>query len=336
MIYATDKCNARCRHCYIWEKKPKQNMSIEIVEKIISDKSITPNTRIGLEGGEFLLHERYEEILELLVQKHPAFDLLSNCMLPEKLINVVKKHLVPLQHKKCPPRLFISLDGNETSHERLRGVSGIYNNVLKVIESLHSVVPISVMFTLTPFNTMDDLRHTAQICKTFGLDLRIGIYNNMQYFETKISSTTDNPSLNYAISDIPECVKDFEENFDFMLLYHHYRRGNLSLTCNSIKDSVVIYPNGDVPLCQNKEIVLGNLHFESLHQIINKLSTRKLHQKYRKCNDCWINFHRKYDIVLYRNLEKVFGKKTVETALGKYNWCEDTRMSYRNIIKNNL
>ena len=336
MLYVTDRCNARCKHCYIWVKKPKQNMPLEIISRILEDKAITPKTRIGLEGGEFLLHEKYEEILKLFRQKHPSFDLLSNCMLPEKLIDTVKKHLLPLQHKKCPPRLFISLDGNSSSHDNLRGVTGIYENAMKVIESLHEYVPISVMFTLTPLNTFDDLRHVIKICETFQLDLRIGIYNNMPYFETKISSTSVNSSLNYSISDIPECVRDFEENYDFMLLYYHYRCGNLSLSCNSIKDSIVVYPNGDIPLCQNKEIVLGNLRSESLHQIVNKTSTRQLHQHCRKCNDCWVNFHRKYDIVLYRNLEKFLGKKTVEWVLGKYNWCQDAQMNYKSVLKNKL
>lgn len=181
---------------------------------------------------------------------------------------------------------------------------------------------------------MGDLRHTAQICQTFGLDLRIGIYNNMQYFETKVSSATCNSSLHYGISDIPECVKDFEENYDFMLLYHHYRRGNLSLSCNSIRDSIVVYPNGDVPLCQNKEVILGNLHSDTLSSIINNKNTRQIHARHRVCNGCWINFHRKYDIVLYRNLEKIFGKRIVELALGKYHWCHDATKNYKNVITN--
>lgn len=334
MLYVTDRCNAHCKHCYIWAKKPKQQMPLEIVARILDDKAVTPKTRIGLEGGEFLLHPEHEKILELFLKKHSSFDLLSNCMFSERLIDLVKTYLLPLQNKKWPPRLFISLDGNSSAHDNLRGVSGIYDNALKVIESLHKVVPVSVMFTLTPFNTFDDLRHVAKICETYQLDLRIGIYNNMQYFETKVPSLNPDSSLNYAISAIPDSVKYFDENYDFMLLYYHYRKGKLSLTCNSIKDSVVVYPNGDIPLCQNKEIVLGNLQAESLHSIINKKNSRQLHKQYHKCNDCWINFHRKYDIVLYRNLEKIFGKRVVELALGKYQWCDDPAKEYKTVLKN--
>ena len=35
--------------------------------------------------------------------------------------------------------------------------------------------------------------------------------------------------------------------------YQYFRNGELKLPCLSIKDSIVIYPNGDVPLCQNKQ-----------------------------------------------------------------------------------
>lgn len=333
MLYATDKCNARCKHCYIWAKSPKQCMDMKIVEKIVSDKAVSQKTRIGLEGGEFLLHYRHENILELLTEKHPSFDLLSNCVLPDNLTNLVKKYLVPLQNKAHPPRLYISLDGTQTTHDRLRGVSGLYNSVLEVIRTLGNTLPISVMFTLMPFNTFEDLEHVAKICENFGLDLRIGIYNNMQYFETKVSSSAPNSSLDYPTAAIPDFVRNFEENFDFLALYHYYRQGELSLPCRSIRDSVVVYPNGDIPLCQNKEIILGNLHEKNLSQIINNKETLKLHKQYKRCNDCWINFHRKYDIVLYRNLEKIFGKKLVELALGNYQWCGNKKLSYKDTIQ---
>lgn len=309
-------------------------MPIELIEKILSDKAVTANTRIGLEGGEFLLHREHGEILELFVQEHPSFDLLSNCMLPEKLIESANRFLLPLQSHKNPARLFLSLDGPPSSHDNLRGISGTYAHVLRTIEALHNLISISVMFTLTPFNTLADLEHVIGICERYRLDLRIGIYNNMQYFETKVSSSDPDSSLNYVISNIPEAVRKFDENYDFMLLYHHYRRGDLLLPCNSIKDSIVVYPNGDVPLCQNKEIILGNLERETLSEIINKKETRKLHAQFNKCNDCWINFHRKYDIVLYRNLERIFGKRLVELALGRYHWCNDKMKTYKSTIKN--
>ena len=31
----------------------------------------------------------------------------------------------------------------------------------------------------------------------------------------------------------------------------------------------------------------------------------------RECNQCWINYHRKYDIILLRSLERVLPKRII-------------------------
>ena len=51
------------------------------------------------------------------------------------------------------------------------------------------------------------------------------------------------------------------------------------------------------------------------------------------CNGCWINFHRKYDIILLRTLESVLPKSIIEKVYGQYQWCEDSRQTYRQFIK---
>ena len=303
MLYATDQCNCRCKHCYIWQKKPKQFLSLQTIQQIVNSRAVGKNTVIGLEGGEFILHPEYTEILAYFHDHHPNFDLLSNCMNPEKLIEAVRKY--------PPKRLFISLDGNPGVHDAMRGVNDLYPKVLKVIDELKNEVPLSVMFTL-------------------GIDLRVGIYNTMEYFETKEPVTSS--TLDYEVSDIPQEIKQFKENYDFLVLYHNYRRQGLKLTCNSIRDSLVIYPNGDVPLCQNKHLVLGNLQEESLDEIINKKASVDCIRAHNNCNGCWINFHRKYDIVLYRSLEKVLPKKIIEWFMGKYSWDPTGVKTYKSII----
>lgn len=323
MLYATDRCNSKCKHCYIWAKKPKMHLSFEKIKEIIQSPVVDKETVIGLEGGEFLLHPEAEQILEYLSKHHPKYDLLSNAVADDKLIDYCRKYK--------PLRLFLSLDGPRDTYENMRGVDA-YDKVIRVIESLKNELPISVMFTLTPFNNFDDLNHVAAICKTHNIDMRIGIYNCMEYFDTQEESTST--SLDYKISEIPEVVHDFSENYDFMALYTHYREGNVKLTCNSIRDSIVIYPNGDIPICQNKQIVLGNLNEESLQTIINKKSTIELHKKHQTgCNECWVNFHRKYDVVLYRNLEKFLPKKVIHWWKGEYYWSADKNKKYKQVLK---
>jgi MoaA/NifB/PqqE/SkfB family radical SAM enzyme len=326
MLYATDRCNCRCKHCYIWQKRPKTDMSLQTVCRILENKAVSKHTKIGLEGGEFILHPEYREILDYFRKNHPNYDLLSNCADADKLIDAVKSYL--------PQRLFVSLDGSAPTHQAMRGSPDLYGKVIRVIRELKDVVPVSVMFTLTPFNSPDDLQHVAETCRSNGVDLRIGIYNTMEYFETKepVDVTDKGATLNYDVADIPESVRYFDENYDFLLLYRHYRENHVRLPCNSIKDSIVIYPNGDVPLCQNKQIILGNVTRERLDVILNKPSTVACHRQHRNCNGCWINFHRKYDIILYRNMEKVLPKKVIEMLWGAYSWTHDRSATYKDLL----
>ncbi|NLL27360.1 MAG: radical SAM protein [Bacteroidales bacterium] len=336
MLYSTDLCNSKCLHCYIWQKQPKQSMPLSSIKKIVESSAVTKRTKIGLEGGEFLLHPEANEILDYMTKNHPNFDLLSNCVNPSKLIDLCEKYLVldPNKKHKFIPRLYISLDGKDSTHEKIRGVKGVYPKVIEVIEALHKKVPISVMFTLTPFNSFEDLVHVGELCKKYNVDMRVGIYNNMEYFETKETAHTGKGNtLDYKISEIPEIVKNFEENYDFMMPYQCFRNGELKLPCLSIKDSIVIYPNGDVPLCQNKQKILGNVNNEPLEKIINKPESVKCHKDHRRCNECWVNFHRKYDIVLYRGMEKILPKKIIEMFFGKYQWNKNKNQSYSKTLK---
>lgn len=359
MIYTTDLCDSACKHCQIWTKRPVHYLPKEKIIDIISNsRCIDSNTTIGLEGGEFMLHPDALGILEWLTKHHPKFDLLSNCLKPDALIDAVKRF--------PPKRLWISLDGDKETYLNMRGKDG-YDKVLIVIDTLKDVVPISVMFTLTPYNDFNDMKHVAELCKQHGVDLRVGIYNNIPFFETieeahysdigsekfskprsfkeatqLIQLKTENSqdifhskpqNLGLLKENIPPIIKEFAENYDFLVLYDEWRQGGTRLTCNSILESLVILPNGDVPICQNLDVLIGNVFTNSLDEIFNGPETQKKQKHYSKnCNACWINFHRKYDIVLYRTFEKYFGKHVTSKILGYYWWEKGRKKKYSQIF----
>ena len=263
----------------------------------------------------------------------------------------------------------------------MRGKDG-YDSVLKVIKGCKDIVPISAMFTLSPYNSFKDLDHVIGVCKENNIDIRIGVYNDIEFFDTiekaheheigelkvekkvsfkdvkdglkdiaiskkeslktqqyeKISIPKHDENKLKAVTDfqaqIPKSVKSTEENFDFLLLYDDWRKKNVKMKCYSILDSVVIHPNGDVPICQNLDLKLGNVNEKSLDEVFNSVASQKTQKEYvHNCNQCWINFHRKYDIVMLRTLEKIFPKRIIEVIYGKYQWCFDKNMTYSDYMK---
>lgn len=323
----------------------------------MQSRCITKNTTVGLEGGEFLLHPDALKILEWFTNNHPNYDILTNGLKPEKVLEAVEKY--------PPKRLFISLDGPPETYNDMRGKDG-YAGIIDIIEKLHHKVPISAMFTLSPYNDFDDLEHVAQVCKKYGIDLRIGVYNNISFFDTvdnahfnEIGSLKNGAALSFkqakqkvngknlqiaaerepadALVNIreklPPTVKEFAENFDFLVLYDEWRRGNLKLNCYSILDSLVVLPNGDVPICQHLNLMIGNVNTASLDEIFNAPDTiEKQKHHVKNCNACWINFHRKYDVILYRNFERFFGPLVTTKMLGFYWWQKERKPTYKEII----
>ena len=80
-------------------------------------------------------------------------------------------------------------------------------------------------------------------------------------------------------------------------------------------------------------VKLGNVHRQPLDEIFNGAESCARQCRYaRHCNACWINFHRKFDIIMVRTLERVLPKYLIERVYGPYQWEADTNMTYRKKI----
>ena len=287
----------------------------------MQSRCVTQRTTVGLEGGEFILHPQADEIMAWFQKNHPNYTLLSNCLAPRRVINAVRRYL--------PRHLYVSLDGGRETYQRMRGCDG-YDRVIEVVEALKDEVPLSLMFCLSPWNTFEDMAYVIDVAKHYDIDVRICIYVTMAFFDTtsELLTTSD------FVKQIPQSIHQTQENFDFVALYDQWRNGHLRLRCQSIMSCLVVHSNGDVPLCQNLDVVLGNIHEQSLDEIFNGASACQTQCQFSKdCNDCWINFHRKYDIILVRNFERLLPKWLIEKFYGQYQWTEDPKQTYRKHLK---
>ena len=337
MIYSTTACQSRCKHCNIWQK-PVEHLSLDDIRRIMQSKCITKRTTVGLEGGEFILHPQAAEIMAWFREHHPNYTLLSNCLAPHRIIDAVRRYQ--------PRHLYVSLDGGRETYQRMRGRDG-YDRVIQVVEALKDEVPLSLMFCLSPWNTFDDMAFVIDIAKQYDVDVRIGIYGTMAYMVSEerrlkseeLATAICMPKAGTAVANssfftLHSSLKDTQENFDFVALYDQWRNGHLHLRCQSIMSSLVVHSNGDVPLCQNLDVMLGNIHHQSLDEIFNGSQSCQTQCRYSKnCNDCWINFHRKYDIILLRNLERLLPKRLIEKFYGPYQWTDNPRTTYHQYIK---
>jgi MoaA/NifB/PqqE/SkfB family radical SAM enzyme len=252
-----------------------------------------------VEGGEVFLHPECEGILELL-SKRGRFVLLSNGLMTERLLNSVKQFKIP--------KVSISFDGIDESYSRVRGIDG-YAAARDSILSLREYTDVSAAFTFCPWNSVSDLLEVQEFCRSNAINLKINIFHNIPLF-----------GINETLKEISGAENldiGFPEK-DYLDLYNGWLSGRVKLPCLSIRFRSVVWPDGSVPLCQCKNILLGNIHSQTIDEIWRSPRTAALWKQYYCCNGCWGAFHRVYDVVLIKAMEKVLPKRLIKKILGEY------------------
>lgn len=305
-IYLTDRCNSKCLICNIWRKRPKTDIDVGIVKKILSDKSVSRFTMFVIGGGEPLLHPKFDEIMTLFRGRDYLF--LSNGLLADKLIETVREFEIK--------RLSLSLDGSPETYRKIRGVDG-YSNIEKIVAELKDDdVTIYANYVINPWNTRQDLIHVIDFCRKNGIYFLAGYYENFEYLET-----TKKTGRLYNINDLLRYAPlESSPNHPYFKLHPHWVSGHLRIPCFSVFLSPVIKPNGDVELCEVKEVKLGNLYEQDLGEIWASKKTRDLQRRFMHCNACWADGHRPVSIHVGSLLRSFVPAFFLNRIFGKYDW----------------
>jgi hypothetical protein len=114
----------------------------------------------------------------------------------------------------------------------------------------------------------------------------------------------------YDVSDL------FQSNF--LKSYRLWANQGLKLPCLSIRHNLTVLSNGDVPLCQNKNIIAGNLHKDKIDAIWKRMIP--LQNENKNCNGCWLPCQRGFDNNACKLLNTVFPEFILNKFIGKYDW----------------
>jgi len=289
-ICPTFRCSMRCKTCKLWKKEPG-NLDVSIIKRILRDK-LTKNTHFILEGGEFLLYPDYKEVLKLLSGR--KYSLFTAGYLDKRLIDATLKYKIP--------EIIISLDGTPKTNKKIKG-KDIFSAIEHIIDELKGKTKLSVSYTMSKWNSKDDLLFVKKFCEKKGVLLDINIYNDAKY----LGATVKMQKL-YNPRDT-----DLESNY--IKFYNLWLDGKLKLPCLSIRVRTGVYPNGDLYLCKKKDIRIGNLYEKNLKEIWNSKKTKRLQKELLWCNDCWMYCHRKYDLDVINKLSSYFPKSILKKIL---------------------
>ncbi len=121
-LQITDRCNLRCRHCYI-DNAEQNELSLGVIRDILDEFELMQGLRLLITGGEPLTHPGFDSINALLPGYGFRKILFTNGLLLDnealRALNV--------------DEIQFSVDGMEHGHNALRG-EGTYKKVMKSIE----------------------------------------------------------------------------------------------------------------------------------------------------------------------------------------------------------
>lgn len=180
VIAITYKCNSHCRMCNIWRNKNKADLDKKEYAKL------PPTLRyINLTGGEPFLRKDLPAIVGIIKKQCPRAQIIisSNGFAADLIIKQLKKILA------IDPKIGValSLDGVGTLHDKVRGVPGGFERVMRTFYAIKDlgVNNIRLAFTAGDYN-IDQLSEVYDLAEELGVPLTLAaVHNADNYFQTK-------------------------------------------------------------------------------------------------------------------------------------------------------
>lgn len=309
--HITDRCDQRCKHCYIYEGKEKQcgaELDIDTLKTILEDyiescNKLERNPVLVITGGDPLLYERIWDFLEIVKEKNVHFSILGN---PFHLNYEVVQRLEELGCTNYQ----MSLDGLKDTHDFIRkpGSFDATLNALKYFED--SKINTAIMTTVSKTNI-------AEIPELVDIVVKHNV-NNFAFARYCPNSN------DFDLIVSPEEYRDFldkmwqkymqyqEHDTRFALKDHLwklylYEKGLFNPTdvenpndlildgCHCGITHITTLADGTVYACRRCESPVGKVPEESYYDIFNgeKMEQYRLYEKFEHCFKCEIkNFCR--------------------------------------------
>jgi len=145
--FVTERCNAKCPHCFVQTNLSDKELSLEEIEKI--SKTCGNSLRnIALTGGEPFIRDDLYEIADIWYKNttSKSITVCTNGSMPEKMETFVSKTV----KENLPVSFFFSYDFTEEQHSEYRKIKDLHFKVLECYKIVHQYFPkINATFNIT-------------------------------------------------------------------------------------------------------------------------------------------------------------------------------------------
>lgn len=156
LLHITDRCNLRCRHCFIGECG-STDLPLEKIRAVVDEFESMQGLRLLISGGEPLLHRDFWKLNDLIAERDLRTVMLSN----GTLIDAETAGRLRVQEVQ------VSLDGMTAAHDYLRGEGNFARSVAGIGHLTVAGIQVSVA-TMVHSRNLDDFGELEQLVKDLG------------------------------------------------------------------------------------------------------------------------------------------------------------------------
>ncbi|MFH0771148.1 MAG: radical SAM protein [Candidatus Omnitrophota bacterium] len=285
--FVTYKCNARCGHCFfLSEINKKGDLSKEEIFRVI--KTVGKIKGLLISGGEPFLRDDLPEIIVEYVSKCgvKVASIPTNGFDTEKIIRAAREIL-----EKCPDlnlTLALSLDGLYDLHDRQRGFPGGFSRTVETareITVLRKIYPklrfqivtvitadnVDLLASIRDFtrNEIDPDYHWFELVRRTNSDdlssrisrdkLKCFLKENISYYIKKNRGASKNI---YSSRLLNKAIAAFSINNLEIAVDNFFDGKRWPVRCVAGRKISVIYPNGDVSVCELRSSAVNVKDFD--------------------------------------------------------------------------
>ncbi|MDD5454382.1 MAG: methyltransferase domain-containing protein [Candidatus Ratteibacteria bacterium] len=262
VVFASSyKCNFNCTHCYANRFRDTETPPLSLNEKLVVMKECLQLGAISFDfvGGEIGLSPQLEKLLAASHPNKTHFSLASNGYdLTREKVRYLKKVGID--------KISISIDsGSEEEHDRFRRKEGSYKRCFEALDNIHAEGLTPVIITCVSrgmtkekaFHDLVDYAIKNRIELVFSAAIPFG------QWEGNMDVLCNEEDISY--------MRELHDKYPFLTRDCYENMGNWG--CPAAKQIIYISEYGDVMPCAFTHISFGNIRYEPLRDIRQRMLT---------------------------------------------------------------
>jgi MoaA/NifB/PqqE/SkfB family radical SAM enzyme len=274
--------------CNTWKHPTKKSEEFgpELIKKIPDGLKF-----INITGGEPLLRDDLEQIVQIALNKTKRLVISTNGYFTEKIVRLAEKYGNSIGVR-------ISIEGLPAANDELRGIKNGFDHGLRTLLTLRGMGLMDIGFGITVSDrNAKDMMELYRLADAMGVEFATATTHNSYYFHKHDNKYDDSETIASEFERIAlELLKTarpknwFRAYFN-MGLANKVTGGKRPLPCEVGTDVFFLDPHGNILPCNGSDepMIMGNLKEQTFDEIWDGQNADDIRKQVKNCSKkCWM------------------------------------------------